>query len=283
MSALPLVCTYAGLTLAVVLGERAPERAGAGVRAGWLAAVVTLAALAFGSAPPLDRALPWAVAPAGWAAAVALARRPGRMAGLGGIALGAGGLAHPTILDAARAAGLGLGLGAGLGWAIVHQRALGLRLLGSWAGFAVTLLWLLPAAASAIQPRIVLDAPWRGLGMGMGVLVAAPLCIAGTLGLARAGGTPDPLDPPPRLCTTGIYARIRHPLQIGEVLLAFAAAAGFGTEGALWYAVGFAVLLIGPIRWYEERILAERHGEAWGLYRGRVPAFVPRVLSRLDG
>ena len=77
-----------------------------------------------------------------------------------------------------------------------------------------------------------------------------------------------------RLLTRGPYARLRHPLYLGNLLLTvgFAAASGAGWP---WFApvagVGFLALYLGHAR-REERALAAAHPVAWSAYAARVPA-----------
>jgi len=46
------------------------------------------------------------------------------------------------------------------------------------------------------------------------------------------------------------------------------------------YCAGFAALLKGPLRWYEEAALAKRFGQQWHDYAARVPAYWPRLLFK---
>lgn len=108
------------------------------------------------------------------------------------------------------------------------------------------------------------------------VLVAIVLGVAAAAAIVASGGTPDPLDPPPRLVTVGPYARVRHPLQIAEVLVVVAAAVAFGDRWVTLYAALFSLVLVGPMRILEEAALARRYGDAADDYRRRVPAFLPR-------
>lgn len=83
-----------------------------------------------------------------------------------------------------------------------------------------------------------------------------------------------------RLVTSGPYARLRHPLYAGTLLVAL----GFSVIVAGWIGVLVAVLLTA---WFlldyfprkeqsESARLAERHGDAFASYREQVPALWPR-------
>ncbi len=100
--------------------------------------------------------------------------------------------------------------------------------------------------------------------------------------LAKTGGTPDPLDPPHALVQTGIYSRIRHPLQLAETMLVVAAAI-YWQSGWVWlYAIAFGVLLCGLYSRVEEHALLSSFGESAAAYQARVPRFVPRLVGLGD-
>ena len=75
----------------------------------------------------------------------------------------------------------------------------------------------------------------------------------------------------------GPYARCRHPLYFGSLLVALGL--GLSTRSVvLTVAVTVAVLV--AVLWAiarEERQLAGRHGQAWLDYRARTPALLPRL------
>jgi len=81
------------------------------------------------------------------------------------------------------------------------------------------------------------------------------------------------------LNTTGPYSVMRHPLYVGNTVIAFGLALFPGTVLAAVVVVILAVVYYGVITAREEAFLRDRFGstfEAWAL---RVPAFVPN-LSR---
>ena len=98
-----------------------------------------------------------------------------------------------------------------------------------------------------------------------------------TRAFATAGGTPEPFDPPARLCRTGVYAHLRHPIQLAEILFVASGAAVLGTRAALWYLVLFTCALVGPLRVLEERDLVARFGTAAADYRRACPRFFPAL------
>jgi protein-S-isoprenylcysteine O-methyltransferase Ste14 len=92
----------------------------------------------------------------------------------------------------------------------------------------------------------------------------------------RGGGTPVPFDAPPRLVRSGIYAYLRNPMQVSQILLFAAVGLTLGSYWiallaltAFFYSAGFA-------SGGEALDLQERFGTAWTQYRADVPAWLPR-------
>jgi protein-S-isoprenylcysteine O-methyltransferase Ste14 len=135
--------------------------------------------------------------------------------------------------------------------------------------------------ASAFEPAALL---WQPSTMTSAVaaccvVVGAVVVAAASAALARHGGTPDPADPPRGLCTSGPYARLRHPLYVGEILVVLGSVVVLGTSGALAWGCTFVVVVVAFAR-AEDRALAARHSEAWRRWRGEVPAWLPRLRRR---
>ncbi len=268
------------------LGIADARRAG---RAAWCAACLAatlVCLLSLPSAGPVVD-LPSAFAAAAWTAAATtwggLARRPATtaaawLAAVASVAV-VGGVHRGLPIGSALAAAVALG---GL-----VQRAmrrgdwLRFRLAAYWASFVGTFAVLIPLALSArdATPRqipIAVAAPIAALAL----LAAVPLAVAATHAFAAAGGTPEPFDPPARLCRMGVYAYLRHPIQLAEILFVASGAAVLGTRAALWFLVVFACALTGPIRILEERALLARFGAGAADYRRSCPGFFPRATIR---
>jgi hypothetical protein len=92
----------------------------------------------------------------------------------------------------------------------------------------------------------------------------------------RGGGTPLPYDPPGRLVTSGPYAYVGNPMQLGAVLLL----AGWGALlGSPWVAAGGVMAhlySVGLAAWDEGGDLDRRFGPAFRAYRGAVRRWWPR-------
>jgi len=96
-----------------------------------------------------------------------------------------------------------------------------------------------------------------------------------------AKGTPVPLNPPPKVVTTGPYAYVRNPMLTGVFLLLF----GFGILArsiavTFLFTPLFILLNVLELKAIEEPELAKRLGEEYIEYRKRTPMFFPRLRHR---
>ena len=96
-----------------------------------------------------------------------------------------------------------------------------------------------------------------------------------------AKGTPVPLNPPPKVVTTGPYAYVRNPMLTGVFLLLF----GFGLLArslavTFLFTPLFILLNVLEIRAVEEPELEKRLGEEYVEYKKRTPMFFPRLKQR---
>jgi protein-S-isoprenylcysteine O-methyltransferase Ste14 len=120
---------------------------------------------------------------------------------------------------------------------------------------------------------------WRSaltIAGGLGLLALSAL--TGIRGVRDLGGNrtpfPRPNDGAP-LVTTGIYARLRHPLYASVMLFGFAWGLLWGSTATLGAAGATAAFLHGKAR-HEERMLRERYPDYEG-YARRVKRYVPGV------
>ncbi|WP_018656704.1 methyltransferase family protein [Actinomadura flavalba] len=136
---------------------------------------------------------------------------------------------------------------------------------------ASVLMLGLPIALSDVPSRPT----WALALVGQAALVPLAVTAAAVAEFARAGGTPLPYDPPPRLVTTGPYAYVRNPMQTGMtavyLLLALLDPVFLlGAATAAAYGAGLA-------SWHENALLTEAHGAAWTTYRRTVRPWLPRL------
>jgi len=135
----------------------------------------------------------------------------------------------------------------------------------------------------------VLTAPWRsralygwaGSWMPAGLLLALGFWIYRQAGAhfswAQLGGLPEVLagHREQRLMTTGIRARVRHPVYLAHLCEMVAWSAGTGLV-VCWVLTGFAVATGAVMIRLEDAELENRFGEPFAMYRKRVPAVLPR-------
>jgi protein-S-isoprenylcysteine O-methyltransferase Ste14 len=170
-------------------------------------------------------------------------------------------------------------------WLIVHPRPhlwrrlsrSPLLILGPlWA-----LIWIMVGFLSAPWRQVVLyDTP-------LGWLAALPLFAAGfylysqslphvTTDQVLGRSELQPERHLQQLVTTGIRARVRHPIYLAHFceLLAWSVGTGLAVLYALTaFAIFTGVFMVRA----EERELELRFGEAYRNYRKRVPAIIPRL------
>jgi protein-S-isoprenylcysteine O-methyltransferase Ste14 len=79
-----------------------------------------------------------------------------------------------------------------------------------------------------------------------------------------------------QLITTGIRARVRHPIYLGHLCEIFAWCTGTGLV-ALYALAIFAMITGAVMIRMEDRELEARFGDAFRAYRQRVPGVLPRV------
>ncbi len=125
--------------------------------------------------------------------------------------------------------------------------------------------------------------PFDGLTKFAGVpliVVGAILCLYVVWKFAFVGqGTPAPFDPPKLLLTEGLYRRVRNPMYMGAVTIAFGEAMLLGSFGVLVYAALMWASSHLFVVYYEEPKLRVKYGRAYEEYCSRAGRWVPRLYS----
>ena len=93
----------------------------------------------------------------------------------------------------------------------------------------------------------------------------------------RAGGTPMPGAMTTRIVVSGFNRYVRNPIYLGAVSIFIGEALLLGQARLLVYAVAAWASVAAFVRWYEEPALARRFGADYEVYRGAVPAWIPRL------
>lgn len=146
-----------------------------------------------------------------------------------------------------------------IGWALVAAQAV-----------LLILLVVLPKRRSLFAPPDFLDVLGINLMMaGLAIFLIALL----NLGAALTP-TPVPQDSA-ALRTSGIYSLVRHPIYSGILVaaLGFTLAVGSIWQVLLWVAL---IVFFYAKAFWEDRLLAEKHGVAWFDYADHVSSFIPR-------
>jgi protein-S-isoprenylcysteine O-methyltransferase Ste14 len=135
-----------------------------------------------------------------------------------------------------------------------------------------------------------LTAPWRGIALystpwnwiPAALLFAVGIYIYSQSGahfsLAQLGGLPEIRTGhhDARLVTTGIRARVRHPVYLAHLCEMLAWSIGTGLL-VCWLLAAFAIATGAVMIRMEDAELEKRFGEEYRQYRSTVPAVLPRV------
>ena len=136
----------------------------------------------------------------------------------------------------------------------------------------------------------VLSGPWRKVAIYSTAVTWKPALLLFAIGIfiysrsgahfswAPLGGLPevraDRRDD--RLITTGIRARVRHPVYLAHLCEMFAWSIGTGLL-VCWVLTAFAMITGAVMIRMEDRELEKRFGEDYLAYQTKVPAVVPRI------
>jgi protein-S-isoprenylcysteine O-methyltransferase Ste14 len=136
-----------------------------------------------------------------------------------------------------------------------------------------------------------LTGPWRDIALYSRPWVWIPAFILFATGFylysqagapfswAQFGGLPEvrPNHPDDRLVTTGIRARVRHPVYLAHLCEMLGWAVGTGLL-VCWLLTGFAIATGAVMIRMEDAELQRRFGEQFCAYRRRVGSVFPRFL-----
>jgi protein-S-isoprenylcysteine O-methyltransferase Ste14 len=145
-------------------------------------------------------------------------------------------------------------------------------------------MWAAVAAVTAPWHGVLLyENRWRWIPAG------ALFCVGLTLyklshcefTLAQLGGLPEIRGDASqqRLVTTGIRARVRHPVYLAHLCEMLAWSLGTGLA-VCWALTAFAIITGALMITLEDRELENRFGEEYRKYRSTVPAILPTTRSK---
>jgi protein-S-isoprenylcysteine O-methyltransferase Ste14 len=147
---------------------------------------------------------------------------------------------------------------------------IGLQMLGfACTGFGPT-RFVLPAGSPAAL----------AIGAAVAILMgsAVALFVAATRAMGANWSVAARMRDDHQLVTSGIFARMRHPIYAGMALFLLALALALGHEAQL--AAGIPLFALGTalrIR-VEEKLLRDRFGAAYDSYTARTRRFVPGIV-----
>ena len=146
------------------------------------------------------------------------------------------------------------------------------------------LLWAVALPAVLIVDAAGTSFPWRGPASVVGsvLLLGAGIALvdSGARTLAGGGVGLFSVRPDDRLITTGVYGRIRNPIDVGS--LAMAVATWLALDLALGWVIPLGSLAssVGSVGPYEDRLLLEAFGDDFRQYRSAVPKWRWSLASR---
>ena len=151
-----------------------------------------------------------------------------------------------------------------------------------YAAIVLALFVILP-----IKLDMLLDIP-KFPSKPLNLILSLPFIIIGLffwlwsiLNFLKVRGTPVPFYPPPRLVTSGPYARVRNPMLTGIFIMFFGIGIFFRSILTTFVSVPLFIFLISlQIKLIEEPELIKRLGNDYIEYRKRTPMFIPRIGSR---
>ena len=114
-----------------------------------------------------------------------------------------------------------------------------------------------------------LDWPWTSIGIFIG-LSGFSLTMFCVLSFTKHGTTVRPFEHSEALVTDGFYRYSRNPMYVGLVTMLTGIAVGMGTVTPLVVPPTFAVFITYAFIVKEEKMLAERFGEEYEVFRKRV-------------
>ena len=139
----------------------------------------------------------------------------------------------------------------------------------------------------ALQVDKLLGFP-KLISTSLNIIVSVPSIVIGlflmiwsVVHFVRVKGTPVPFNPPPKLVTTGPYARVRNPMLTGVFVLLFGLGVLFRSISLVFIFTPLFILLnVWELKAVEELELEKRLGKDYVEYKKRIPMFIPRLKVR---
>jgi protein-S-isoprenylcysteine O-methyltransferase Ste14 len=134
-------------------------------------------------------------------------------------------------------------------------------------------LVLMGALAFALPIAVILAWPWQAAGL-VPVAAGVWLNLAADRAFKARGTTVKPFERSSALVTDGVFCISRNPMYLGMVLVLVGIAIALGSLSPFLVSAGFAALIETRFIRVEERMLAERFGDAWTSYRANTRRWI---------
>jgi len=139
----------------------------------------------------------------------------------------------------------------------------------------------------ALQLDKVLNFP-KFIAEPFNIILAVPIVIIGAcisfwsaFHFLKVKGTPVPINPPPRLVTSGPFAYARNPMVTGIFIILFGLGILYSSVSLiLLFAPLFIFINVWELKVIEEPELERRLGEEYIEYKSRTPMFIPSLRKR---
>ena len=140
---------------------------------------------------------------------------------------------------------------------------------------------------AALQLDNVLNFP-KFVAKPINVLLAVPIVVFGAcislwsgLHFIKVKGTPVPINPPPKLVTSGPFAYARNPMVTGIFIILFGLGILYSSVTLiLLFTPLFIFINIWELKAIEEPELEKRLGEEYIEYKRRTPMFIPGLRKK---
>lgn len=146
--------------------------------------------------------------------------------------------------------------------------------------FTGLLLFVVPSLVFTITGESwspLLERPrWQFVLAALAIAPSGAMAVQSVREFAAHGGTPVPLDPATALVTTGPYAYVANPMQLGATIVLAAWGLLLTSPAIVAGAAMSAAFSAGIAAWTEDHELSQRFGDDWHQYRRQVRLWIPR-------
>ena len=150
-----------------------------------------------------------------------------------------------------------------------------------WFGLGVLLVFASLWLDRLLPVHLPFSPPWN-------IFLSLPLLVIGaTLGLGttyifiKAGGSPVPVNPPQKLLTTRLYARVRNPMLLGWIIMLFGLGILLNSISLIFIFTPLFILLnVLYLKTIEEMEMEKKFGKEYRDYKESAPMFIPRFRKR---